>query len=116
METPDNLHEFEVPQNAPDNNMTLSVVGTILGLCSPCCIGLIVGIVAIVMSSQVSSKFTAGDYAGAQTSAKNAKTLAYIAIGLGVLGLIINIVSIFMLGGLEAYRETIESALEAYGQ
>ena len=32
----------------PDNQMTLAIVATVLGLCSPCCIGFILGIIAIV--------------------------------------------------------------------
>lgn len=79
-------------QTMPANNMALSIVGTILGMCSPfCCPGLILGIVAIVFSSQVKKKFESGDFEGAEKSAKNAKLLALIAIGLGVLGIIYSI-------------------------
>lgn len=108
METQENFSSFDQPQTPPENNMTLSIVGTIIGLCSPCCLlGLIPGIIAIVFSSQVNSKFNAGDYAGAVSSAKNAKTLAYIALGLGVLGIILNIV-VFAISGADGYREMIE--------
>lgn len=73
----------------PKNNMGLSIVGTILGICSPfCCPGLILGIIAIVFSSQVKKKFESGDFAGAEKAAKNAKLLALIAIALGVIGII----------------------------
>lgn len=75
----------------PKNNMALSVVGTILGLCSPCCIGLILGIIAIVMSSSVKKKFEAGDVSAAEKAAKNAKIMAIIALVLGVIGLLLNI-------------------------
>src|SRR5690606_15167894 len=92
MEEQGNFSSFDKPQIPPENNMTLSIVGAVLGLCSPCCVGLIAGIVAIVYSSQDNTKFNAGDYAGAAKSASNAKILAYVAIGLGVLGLLINII------------------------
>lgn len=108
MENPTKLSEFEQPQIAPQNNMTLSIIGTILGLCSPCCIGLIVGIIAIVKSSQVNNQFFAGDYTAAMSSAKTAKTLAYVAIGLGILGIILNIIGFITMGGVSGYTEILE--------
>ena len=75
-------------QVMPDNNMALAIVATVLGLCSPCCIGLVLGIVAIVFASQVKKKFEVQDYEGAEKSAKNAKILAFVAIALVVLNLI----------------------------
>lgn len=107
-ENQSNFSSFDNVQTPPENSMTLAIIGTVLGLCSPCCIGLIVGIVAIVMSTQVNSKFNAGDYAGAQSSAKNAKTMSYVAIGLGILGVIINIIY-FAVVGADGYQEMIES-------
>lgn len=89
----------------PNNNMTLAIIATVLGLCSPCCIGLILGIVAIVMASQVKTKFDSGDFAGAMSSAKNAKILSYIAIGL----LALNIIYLLGFGGMAAYQEILES-------
>jgi|SRR5690606_3635503 len=108
MENQDNFSSFDNVQTPPENNMTLAIIGTILGLCSPCCIGLIVGIVAIVMASQVNTKFNAGDYAGAQSSAKNAKILAYVAIVIGGLGLIFNLISLAFMG-TDGYMEMIEN-------
>lgn len=115
METQTQFSEFDKNQVAPDNNMTLSIVGTILGLCSPCCIGLIVGIIAIVKSSQVNNKFLGGDMFGAVAAAKSAKTLAYIAIGLGVLGLVLNVISIVALGGISGYTDMIEELQRELG-
>jgi len=80
----ENLDNREVPKN----NMGLAIAGAILGCCSPCCIGLILGIVAIVMSTQVKKKFEANDFDGAEKSAKNAKLLAFIAIGIAIVYLI----------------------------
>ncbi len=89
----------------PNNNMALAIVATILGLCSPCCIGLILGIVAIVLSTQVKTKFENGDFAGALSSAKNSKILSYIAIGL----LILNLIYFFLFGGMAVYQEMLEN-------
>lgn len=108
MENQGNLSSFDTLQTPPENHMTLAIVGTVLGICSPCCIGLIVGIVAIVMATQVNSKFNAGDYSGALSSSKNAKTMSYVAIGLGIIGIIINIVYFAMVGA-DGYQEMIES-------
>lgn len=116
MENQETYSSFDNTTHAqPENYMTFSIIGTVLGLCSPCCIGLIVGVIAIVLSTQVNSKFNAGDYAGAQSSSKNAKLLAYIAIGLGVLGLIGNIIMIAVMG-TDGYMNMIEDYQHQYGQ
>lgn len=109
----DNLDEFSRPPK-PDNNLVLSIVGTVLGLCSPCCIGLILGIVAIVFSSQVDTKYNQGDYNAAIDSAKKAKTFAFIAIGLFVVGIIINIIML-LLGGMDSYMDWYKDILEQAG-
>lgn len=95
---------YDLKHSVPDNQMTLAIVATVLGLCSPCCIGFILGIIAIIFSSQVKSKFEKGDFSGALSSAKNSKTLSYIAIGL----LIFNIVYLYFLGGIATYQDILE--------
>ena len=52
----------------PNNYLPLAIIGTVVGLCSPCCIGLILGIIAIVFSTQVDSKYGYKDYFGAEQS------------------------------------------------
>ncbi|MGB0897397.1 MAG: CD225/dispanin family protein [Flavobacteriaceae bacterium] len=69
----------------PSNHMALAIAATIIGCCSPCCIGFILGIVAIVMATQVKKKFEANDYSGAESASKNAKLLALIAIGIALI-------------------------------
>ena len=89
----------------------MAIVGTIVGMCSPCCIGLILGIVAIVFSNQVDTKYNYGDYLGAESASKNTKILSFIAIGLFGLNLIWMIVQFATLGAdgyLEQYQEIIE--------
>lgn len=81
----------------PDNYLVLSIVSTVLGLCS--CIGLILGIIAIVFATQVDSKYTMGDYEGAMKSSSNAKILSIIALVFGILGVIGNIVYFAVVGG-----------------
>ena len=115
MENQEPFSSFDQPQTPPNNNMTLAVIGAVLGLCSPCCLGLIAGVVAIVMATQVNSKFNAGDFGGAVSSANNAKTWSYIAIALGVIGIILNVVYFAMLGS-DGYMEMIESYQRQLGQ
>ncbi len=64
--------------NKPSSNLALAIIATLL-----CCLPL--GIVSIVYAAQVDSKWNAGDYYGAQQSAKNAKTWALVSIGLGAI-------------------------------
>lgn len=97
----------------PNNYLPLSIIGAVIGLCSPCCIGLVLGIIAIVYSSQVDSKYSFKDYMGAEQSSKNAKTLAIIAIILGILGLIYTIVMFFTGNGM-AMLDTYQEFLKEY--
>lgn len=96
----------------PYNYMPLAIVSTVLGLCgSFCCVGLILGIIAIVYASQVNSKYNYGDYAGAEQSAKNAKILGFIALGIDILGIVVSIIQLIMMGTdgtFEMYRQIIE--------
>jgi len=108
-----NTNPQEIPPVKPSNNLPLSIVSTILGCCSPFCIGFIVGIVAIVFSAQVDGKYRMGDYVGAESTAKNARILSYIALGLAVLGIIINAVRIAT-GGMDEFTEQYRQLLEQY--
>src|ERR1700730_8631161 len=55
---------------------------------------------AIIFATQVNSKVAAGDVAGAQDSSKKAKMFSFIAIGLGLLGILIYVIMIVFFGGL----------------
>lgn len=108
-----NTSGFSQEVEMPKNNMTLAIIATILGICSPVCSGLILGIIAIVMSSQVKSKFENGDVEGALKSAKTSKLLSLIAIGLFVLGIAVSAYSIMTYGLdniIEEYKEILEQA------
>ncbi len=57
---------------------------------------------AIIFATQVNSKVAAGDVAGAQDASKKAKMFAFIAIGLGVLGILIYVIMLILGVGLSA--------------
>ncbi|MFV0420397.1 MAG: CD225/dispanin family protein [Dysgonomonas sp.] len=113
----DNLNDFNRPAK-PDNNLALSIIATIVSLITCCgwvsCIGVILGIIAIVFSTQVDSKYFAGDYVGAEGASKNARLLAFIAIGTVVLSIVWIIVSIVIAGGFSSIMEQYQNALEQY--
>ncbi len=62
----------------PPNYLALSIISTLF-----CC--QIFGIISIIYAAQVNSKYMAGDYAGAESASRNAKTWGLISIGIGVL-------------------------------
>lgn len=87
----------------PSNYLAFSIFTTIC-----CCLP--VGVAAIVFAAQVNSKWTAGDYAGAEQSAKTAKMLAWIAFGVGIVvnlgSLVLNLLPVIMAatsGGSSSY-------------
>jgi hypothetical protein len=61
---------------------------------------------AIIFAAQVNGKVTAGDIAGAQDASKKAKMFSFIAIGLGVLGIVIYIIMLVLGVGLSALSNT----------
>jgi len=65
-----------------------------------CCAPL--GIAAIIFATQVNGKVAAGDIAGAQDSSKKAKTFSYIALGLGVVWIILVIIYVVFVIGIAA--------------
>jgi hypothetical protein len=76
------------------NNMVPAIISIF------CCWPL--AIPAIIFASQVNGKAAAGDIAGAQDSAKKAKMFAFIAIGLGVAGIVIYVIMLVLGVGLSA--------------
>jgi len=61
-----------------------------------CCLPL--GIVAVIFAAQVNNKVTAGDTAGALDASKKAKMFSYIAIGLGLAGIICYVLFVVIMG------------------
>ena len=61
-----------------------------------CCLPL--GIVAVIFAAQVNGKVQVGDIAGATDSAKKAKMFSFIAIGLGLAGIICYVLFFLIMG------------------
>jgi hypothetical protein len=61
-----------------------------------CCLPL--GIVGVIFAAQVNGKVAAGDTAGALDSSKKAKMFSFIAIGLGLLGIICYVLFFLIMG------------------
>lgn len=61
-----------------------------------CCLPL--GIVGVIFAAQVNSKVAAGDTAGALDSSKKAKMFSFIAIGLGLAGIICYVLFVVIMG------------------
>src|SRR5437016_2939270 len=59
-------------------------------------------IAAIIFATQVNSKLAAGDIAGAEDASKKAKMFSFIAIGLGVLLILIYVIMMILGVGLSA--------------
>ena len=61
---------------------------------------------AIIFATQVNGKVAAGDIAGAQDSLKKAKMFSFIAIGLGLLGILCYVIMLILGVGLSAIGNT----------
>ena len=61
-----------------------------------CCLPL--GIVGVIFAAQVNGKVAAGDTAGALDAAKKAKMFSFIAIGLGLAGIICYVLFVVIMG------------------
>jgi len=61
-----------------------------------CCLPL--GIVGVIFAAQVNGKVAAGDTPGALDAAKKAKMFSFIAIGLGLLGIVCYVLFVVIMG------------------
>jgi hypothetical protein len=73
---------YGAPAGPPVKNYLLQSI--LVTIC--CCLPL--GIVAIIFSAQVNSKLAAGDIAGAQEASSRAKMCVWIAVILGLVGMV----------------------------
>jgi len=88
------------------NHLAWSIIATVLATCLCCPLGL-VGIVAIVFSSKVNTLLNQGDLEGARRASNNAKTWCWVATGMAILGLLINI-GYFAMVGSAGYMEMLQ--------
>ena len=88
------------------NHLAWAIIATVLATCLCCPLGL-VGIVAIVFAAKVNNLLAAGDLDGARRASANAKTWCWVATGLAIVGLLLNIY-MFSSGGMAEYQEMIE--------
>ena len=79
----------------PQNYLVWAILTTIF-----CCLPF--GIVSIVFAAQVNSKWAAGDVAGANASAANAKKWAIVSAVVGIVGAVLYLIFFVILGGLAA--------------
>src|SRR5215216_3936160 len=77
------------PANVP-NYLVLAIISLF------CCLPL--GIVGVIFAAQVNGKVAAGDTAGAMDAAKKAKMFSFIAIGLGLLGIVCYVLFVVIMG------------------
>ena len=68
----------------PNNYLVIAIIGTLL-----CCIP---GIVSIVYAAKVNGLYAEGKYTEADAASKNAKTWAIVALVLGGISIILNVV------------------------
>lgn len=86
--------------SAPDNNLVFGIIATVVSVMF-CCIPH--GLISLIIATQVNKKAAMGDYVGAASSAKQAKTWAIISIIVSVIGLAIA----FILGFLGALLDAM---------
>lgn len=89
----------------PSNQLVLAILSTILGLLCCCGLNLPFGIVAIVFASQVNGKYSADDFQGALSAAKQAKIWGWISMSLVITSLVLSILYFVFLfvAGAESY-------------
>ena len=95
------------PINEPGpNHLVWAIIATVLATCLCCPLGL-VGIVAIVFAAKVNNLLQQGDLDGARRASANARIWCWVATGLAIVGLLINIY-LFSSGGMAEYQEMLE--------
>ncbi|PBJ82879.1 hypothetical protein CMZ84_12280 [Lysobacteraceae bacterium NML93-0399] len=86
------------------NYLAWAIIVTVLSLCLCCIVGTIPGIVAIVFAAKVNTLLGQGDLAGAQRASNTAKIWCWVTTGLCIIGLLWNIYSFTLGGGMEQWQ------------
>jgi len=99
----------EPVQTPVKDNKVLAIVALVLSFV--CCniLSIIFAIIALVKSNEVTKFQLMNQPLLAEQSGKRAGLFSWIAIGLLVLGLIIQYVWLFAMGGMEMYQEMLQS-------
>ncbi|MBQ3629676.1 MAG: CD225/dispanin family protein [Prevotella sp.] len=94
-----------------NDNKALAIVALVLSIV--CCniISIVLAVIGVVKSNDVTKFAAAGQQQLAMSAAKSAKLFSWIAIGLLVLGLIINFIFIMSVGGVDGYMEMVEKMM-----
>lgn len=70
------------------NNLVLAIIAAVVSLFF-CCLPH--GLISVIFATQVNGKAAAGDIEGAMRAAKNAKTWAFVSIGISIAGFVIGL-------------------------
>lgn len=107
MNTPPPIAAERIP-----NHLAWAILSAIFSFCLCCFVGGIPGIVAIVYAAQVNGKLDRGDVDGARRASDTARTWCWVATGLAIFGLLLNVWG-YMTGGTEEYLEMLEQMQQA---
>lgn len=89
--------QFYGPTGVPHTNwMPWAIVATVINICS--CIGLIFGIIGIVHASKANNFYQVGDDLQGDSNNSTAKIMTIIALVIGGLGILGNIIYFFIYG------------------
>ena len=88
MSQPWNPPPLNASSPAPNNNLVLAIIATVVSVLF-CCLPH--GLISLIFALQVNKKAAVGDMQGAVNSAKQAKTWAIVSIIVAVIGLVVGI-------------------------
>ena len=93
------------------DNKTLAIISLVLSIV--CCniLSIVFAIIGLVKANDVSKYLGMGQEQMALSASKNAKIFSWVAIGLLVLGLVINVIFIVAVGGMEGYQQMLEQMM-----
>lgn len=91
------------------DNKVLAIVALILSIL--CCniISIVLAIIAVVKSNDATKYQLRGLEAQAELSGRRAGLFAWLSIGLMALGVILQFVWLFVMGGMEVYQQMLQN-------
>lgn len=112
MSMPPPVPPASAPSQPIPNHLAWAIIAAVVSFCLCCFVGGIPGVVAIVYAAQVNSKLNQGDFDGARRASDTAKTWCWVATGLAIFGVLLNIWG-FMTGANEQYLEMLQQMQQA---